>query len=130
MQGIQRIQNDRRATRAGERGRDFFTDVPGFSNPQNDDFVAALDGSLDEINGRHKLTVQARSCGFHLGKLDLKNTTRQLQIIHAGNHAKPRPAMQGRRLKGVEFVQPIEHDLRPGFKGIPPRQQLRARRKA
>ena len=93
MQRVQRIQHDRRAARARQRGSDFFADVARFSNAQDDDLVPLLHGRLDEVHRSHKLAVQSGGCGFHLGKFDLENTLGQLEIIHfwiMQNHTPPR----------------------------------------
>ena len=93
VESIQGIQNDRRAPCAGERGGDFFADVAGFSDPEDDDLVPLLHGGLDKVHRSHKLAVQSGGCGFPLGKLDLENTAGQLEIIHSRimqNHTRPR----------------------------------------
>ena len=46
MQGVERVEHDRGRTGAGEGGGDFFADVAGFADPEDDYFAARFDGCL------------------------------------------------------------------------------------
>src|SRR5947209_314631 len=73
MQGIERIEDDGGRARAGKGRSNFSPDVPGFPDPEDNDFAACFYASLDQGDRLGKVRVQPFTQALELKDLDIEN---------------------------------------------------------
>ena len=114
VEGVEGIQNDGRGAGARQRRGNFFADVAGFSDTENDDFVATLHGGFDEIDSLDEAVVEPRGNGRGFGDFGFKDATGTLEIIHGVDHGgtgswRARPGLPPSPLDGIQ----VERDWIP-----------------
>jgi len=84
MERVEGIQHHGRAAGAREGGRNLFPNVPGLSDPDDDDLPIPLDAGAQEIDRSDKIFIESRRDGLHGRDLDVEYAAGLTEIIHEG----------------------------------------------